>query len=99
MSFLQPRAAVTSPSQDAVIVAGEEAVITHSNEAAERLFGYEAGGLIGRSLLSLIPPNDRDEFVQSAGPIAAGIGLGRIVELEALSLIHISEPTRLLSIS
>jgi PAS domain S-box-containing protein len=42
-------------SLDAIIVADEDARITLFNPAAEKIFGYEAGDIVGRPLVKLIP--------------------------------------------
>jgi PAS domain S-box-containing protein len=47
---------------DAILVAEMGAGIDYSNGTAERMFGYEAGELIGRSLTSLIERSQRDAF-------------------------------------
>ena len=42
---------------DAIITIGLDSNIQYANLAAERLFGFERGGMVGRSLLeAVIPP-------------------------------------------
>ena len=64
-------------SSDSVIVGKDlQGVVTSWNRAAERLFGYTAGEMIGRSILRLIPPDRREEETR----ILDQIGRGQTVE-------------------
>ncbi|KAK6020015.1 PAS domain S-box protein, partial [Ostertagia ostertagi] len=67
------RAAIVEGSQDAIIGATLDGVITEWNSSAERLFGYPAHHALGRSVEELLLPADRqaeDEFVRAT--IASG---------------------------
>ncbi len=49
-------AAVVEFSDDAIISISLDAIITSWNAGAERIFGYKADEVIGKSILELIPP-------------------------------------------
>ena len=48
-------AAIVESSSDAIIGMGAEGVITSWNPAASRVFGYEAGEIVGRPMSTIIP--------------------------------------------
>ena len=65
-------AAVVESSSDGIISKTLESIITTWNHGAERLFGYEAGEVIGRSITLLIPPDHIDEETAILERIKAG---------------------------
>lgn len=69
-------AAIVDSSESAIVGKDLQGVVTSWNRAAERLFGYTAGEMIGRSILRIIPPDRRDEETR----ILDRIGRGQAVE-------------------
>ena len=96
-------AAIVNASDDAIIGTTLDGVVTHWNPAAERLYGYTAAEMIGRSLRHIIPPDRLDEYqaamdrVRHGAPVSAFDTIrlhreGRPVEI-SLSLAPIAEET------
>lgn len=54
-------AALVESSDDAIISKNFESIVTSWNDAAERLFGYTAAEMIGKSIVKLFPPDRLDE--------------------------------------
>lgn len=51
---------------DAVFLVDEEGYIQHVNAAAEALFGYQPDELLGKRILDLVAPVDRDRTLEEA---------------------------------
>lgn len=71
--------ALVQHAEDAIIVAGTDGTIEAWNPGAERLYGYKADEVIGRSVAVVYPPRQRKAFRASVRRLAKG---GRIVRHE-----------------
>ena len=68
-------AAIVESSEDAVIAKDLSGIITDWNAAAERMFGYAAQEMVGRSVLTIIPPELHYEELDTLSKLRDG---GRI---------------------
>src|SRR5262249_39357212 len=66
-------AAIVDSSDSAIVGKDLQGVVTSWNRAAERLFGYTAGEMIGRSILRVIPPDRLDEETRILDRIGRGL--------------------------
>jgi PAS domain S-box-containing protein len=65
-------AAIVESSDDAILSKNLEGIITSWNAAAERMYGYRAAEIVGRSVTLLFPPDQQDEFTQIMARIRRG---------------------------
>lgn len=73
MQFL---AAIVESSEDAIYGKNLDSVIVSWNPAAERIYGYSAEEIIGRSNTSLFPLNRRNELLENVSAIRRGETIG-----------------------
>ena len=71
-------------SDDAIIGAAPDSVVTSWNAAAERLLGYSSQEMIGQSLDVLIPSGKRQEAYEILAGIGSGDSVRRTVETERI---------------
>lgn len=64
--------AIVESSDDAIIGKTLEGIVTSWNRGAERLYGYTAAEILGRSISALIPPDRQDELNLILSKIAQG---------------------------
>ncbi|HTW95141.1 MAG TPA: PAS domain S-box protein, partial [Tepidisphaeraceae bacterium] len=57
-------AAVIDSSDDAIVTKTLEGVVTTWNKSAERIFGYAPQEIIGKPILTIIPPDRQHEEVE-----------------------------------
>lgn len=65
-------AAIVTGSEDAIVAKTLEGIITAWNPAAERLFGYTSDEMVGRSILTIVPPELHGEEAGILASIARG---------------------------
>jgi len=65
-------AAIVESSDDAIYGKNLDSIIISWNSAAERIYGYSAGEIIGRSIAMLYPTNRRDELLDIMARIRRG---------------------------
>ena len=65
-------AAIVESSADAVIGKDLNGIVTSWNDAAERIFGYSADEMVGRSITTIIPAGHQDDEEQILSKIKRG---------------------------
>lgn len=66
-------ASIVESSDDAIVSKDTNGIIRSWNGAAERLFGYEAGEIVGKSILTIIPAERQQEETAIIERIRAGL--------------------------
>lgn len=69
---MQYLAAIVESSEDGIYGMGLDSLTASWNPAAERLFGYSAEEIVGRSMEALFPPNRKDELLDILSNIRRG---------------------------
>ena len=86
-------AALVESSEDAILSKDLNSIILSWNPAAERIFGYTASEMIGKSVTILIPPGHEDEEPQILSRIRCGQKVDHyetVRQRKDGSLVHIS---------
>src|SRR5665213_2931836 len=65
-------AAIVESSDDAILAKDLRGTILSWNRAAERMYGYTAGEIVGHNIDALVPPGLRDELSDILRSVAAG---------------------------
>ncbi len=76
-SAVQHLAAIVETSEDAIYSKTLDGTIVSWNKSAERIYGYTAGEIIGRSITILFPSDRPSEFHEITERIRRGDRLGR----------------------
>ncbi|HEX8287166.1 MAG TPA: PAS domain S-box protein [Pyrinomonadaceae bacterium] len=85
--------AIIESAEDAIISKTLEGIITSWNKSAQRIFGYTAEEIIGKSVLTLIPPDMQHEEQVIIGKIKAGD------RIEHYETIRVAKDGHLINIS
>jgi len=75
-AITQQFAAIIESSEDAIYAKDLDSTITSWNPAAERIYGYRAKEIIGRSITVLFPGNQRDELLGTMAQVRRGDFVG-----------------------
>ena len=75
----QDLAAIVESSDDAIISKNLDGIITSWNKSAERIFGYTAEEMVGKSITLLFPPDrlDEERFRAVLAPASVARWIGR----------------------
>jgi len=65
-------ASIVESSEDAIYGKSLDSIIVSWNPAAERIFGYKSGEIVGRSIAILFPLDRRDELLEIMSSIRRG---------------------------
>lgn len=80
-------AAIVESSDDAIYGKNLDGIIVSWNPAAERIYGYSAEEIIGKSITVLFPPRRAEELLE----IMSAVRRGEIVSLQDTERLHKSE--------
>ena len=69
------KAAIVESSDDAIIGKSLDGTVTSWNKAAERMLGYRAEEMLGKSVLAIIPAERHDEEMKLLAAIRAGVAV------------------------
>lgn len=65
-------AAIVDSAEDAILAKDLDGRILYWNAAAERMFGYRADEVVGKSISLLVPPDREDQIARILGTVARG---------------------------
>lgn len=68
----RPLATLIELASDAILTMNRDLVITRFNRAAERLYGWKAGEVVGKPALILVPPEEHAEQTAFVNRVFAG---------------------------
>jgi PAS domain S-box-containing protein len=86
-------AAIVDSSEDAIIGKTLDGIITHWNKGAERIYGYRAEEIVGKSITLLAPPDRKNEILQILDQIRRG------ERLEPFETVRFTKDGRRLDVS
>jgi len=86
-------AAIVEFSNDAIISMAPGGIITSWNQSAERTFGYTAEELIGKSILTIVPPERLDEEAEILARLERG------EQIDQLETQRVTKANKLLDVS
>lgn len=85
--------AIIESAEDAIVSKTLEGIITSWNKSAQRIFGYAPEEIIGKSILTLIPPDRHDEETLIISKIKSG------ERVEHYETIRVTKDGRLINVS
>lgn len=71
-------AAVVSSSDDAIVTKDQDGTVLSWNRAAERMYGYRAAEMVGKSIDIIVPEDRKAEFRDMTGTIRRGKAIRRL---------------------
>jgi len=89
---------VAQSANDAIITASSNGIIIEWNPSAERIFGFKESEIVGQSVTTIIPENNREQHTEGVKRLEHGGEkhvIGRTVELEGLRKDGITLPIEL----
>jgi PAS domain S-box-containing protein len=70
---------ITASAKDAIIMMDSDGKVSYWNEAAERMFGYSSGEILGKDLHKVLAPSDMYSAYKVAFPQFRESGLGKLI--------------------
>jgi PAS domain S-box-containing protein len=82
-------AAIVDSAEDAILAEDLQGTILYWNAAAERMYGYGADEIVGKSIRLLVPPEREDEVARILETVARG---DRVERFETVRLARDGQP-------